>query len=1498
MKKRTVFFLSIAIWLFSIPPLLAQNAIPSACNIASNCPMDACGLICNPSMCSSNTGTFDMTTQIPGWRQTHGSPTMGNISTTGNFVGTRGAWMWARGDHSSGLIGEGIITNVNLTAGTRYIMSSYYSTGVHNSGVPRLNNVFFRLVDNVTLNTGTSLIPAVPANNELIVNEIDAVPQNTKHVVSYFEADDSYDRMWIYPFQANGLGQAHMSVRQIEMIPIPDFSLGNDTSFCSPDTMVLNPQNIPCGVFGGEWVWREVGSSTVLATGTTLSIPPAAMASTKEYVLSYVIAPDDLWLDADVANSDIISASLDSLIISDTIEVTFYTDCCAGYPDNRIYVNQNSWAGQNNGTDWANAFTRLQDALAAADSCTNVREIWVAFGVYQPTYTNDPNATFDLRSNLAIYGGFSGVETLLSERDIEYNPTTLSGAGAYHTVTAKNVDSTAILDGFFIESGEAMDYPSTHNDKGAGLYIDATSGHSSPHIENCEMIGNFAVFGGGLCINVRNGGYAGPTFINTNVQDNSAFDDATYTLGFGGGIYFTGDNNGVINVTFSGGEISGNNAVVRGGAIYTLLTSGATLNATFENIYFRGNWAGSVGGVYFESTVSNGISNVDFTNCIFSGSTANNAPAIYSQGHPNGTNTMEVTNCTFGGMENKSAGTAQVIGNDGANSVINIHNSIIWGQLGSGPMLNPAISASINVDNSIVEGGYTGTNVLNQDPLFANPITQIWNGSQTTQGDYRTTAGSPAIDGGVSGINSLPEDLGGNPRVQGLEIDMGAYESYLDACLTFDWGWGDITTAGEAQAHPQLAKDPIGNIYAAGSFVGNMNIGNTATSGATTLTPGNATTNMFLVKYSEGGDILWTKTLDAASSVVEVTGITVDGAGFSYVTGSFTQSIVVDASTTLTATSGSKDIFVIKYAPDGTPQWAVSYGSPHEDMTHDIEVSLDGTIVLIGGSFGDESMAGTASSMTMGSFTLNSSANADADLFLAQLDGNTGATNWAVGAASDLETASRIEQVELANNGDVFVMGSFENSAYFGGTSGSLSLGGGTTNMGNMGQKDVFVARYSSTGMALNAWQYATASNEEAQGLAVDNQGNHIYAVHFTAPTIMAHGTSYDNTGIGSVLLGKMTVGFVADWHQVVTPRFHSGTVGGTDTKRGLEVDELDNIYLNVTTDFTEAVRLGNAFVSIPNYYDGSVAAKYDPTGALVWAYVPVGGARTFIQGCLPLSDEKAYLTGIYKNGTVTMGNATASTGWLNFQFFVGNFEPGQCISTACGRDNFEPNDNFAAAAPLPNIGVPNTAQICVSGDEDFFQFTAHPTRNNLRVYLSDLEIDLNVEVYDASQTLLASSTHTGTDPEVITLNGTTAGATYFIKVYGPNGNFIPEGYVLKIHERATPFVTPLKWDGGTIKDITTDINGAIQQDFNLTAYPNPFTETTTIQYSLPERTSITVSLFDLNGRAIAQVAKEETQDAGTYEYRFDANQLAAGMYYIVLQTPSHKETHKLVLTK
>ncbi|MCP4249089.1 MAG: hypothetical protein GY778_18750, partial [bacterium] len=170
-----------------------------------------------------------------------------------------------------------------------------------------------------------------------------------------------------------------------------------------------------------------------------------------------------------------------------------------------IYVDADA-NGANDGSTWTDAFTDLQDALAAAAASPGgVRNIWVAEGTYTPAGPGgDRTLSFVMLDGVGVYGGFAGVETAFDERDPALHVTNLSGdldgndgpgtghdENAHHVVRATSVGASAILNGFVIQGGNADEFPGPHA-YGGGLLIE----EASPTVTHCIIRDNTAAVGG------------------------------------------------------------------------------------------------------------------------------------------------------------------------------------------------------------------------------------------------------------------------------------------------------------------------------------------------------------------------------------------------------------------------------------------------------------------------------------------------------------------------------------------------------------------------------------------------------------------------------------------------------------------------------------------------------------------------------------------------------------------------------------------------------------------------------------------------------------------------------------------------------------------------------------------------------------------------------------------------------------------------------------------
>jgi hypothetical protein len=79
--------------------------------------------------------------------------------------------------------------------------------------------------------------------------------------------------------------------------------------------------------------------------------------------------------------------------------------------------------------------------------------------------------------------------------------------------------------------------------------------------------------------------------------------------------------------------------------------------------------------------------------------------------------------------------------------------------------------------------------------------------------------------------------------------------------------------------------------------------------------------------------------------------------------------------------------------------------------------------------------------------------------------------------------------------------------------------------------------------------------------------------------------------------------------------------------------------------------------------------------------------------------------------------------------------------------------------------------------------------------------------------------------------------------------------------------------------------------------YPNPFNPTTTIEYTLPYASSVTLKVYNLLGREVRTLAHGQ-QAAGSHSVVFEAGELTSTIYFYKLQTDSFSEIRKMLLVR
>lgn len=246
-------------------------------------------------------------------------------------------------------------------------------------------------------------------------------------------------------------------------------------------------------------------------------------------------------------------------------------------------------------------------------------------------------------------------------------------------------------------------------------------------------------------------------------------------------IYNKSSSENMLNNTaiLDGFTITGGRSSDGGAGIYNSFSS-----PTFSNMVIKGNLAyggGQGGGVY------NFHSSPVFTNVVFKNNSSISGTSLYNaSSSPILTNALLINDGTVSTVIYQESGSAilnntTIIGYSQGNvngysiyisssGHLSFNNSIVAGGLGLFGSSYSTAKYSLIPGNTDTGNGNINASGIPLSSIFINPST----------GDYRLSSSSVARNAGsntlYTGLNNSSKDLAGNPRLDGANIDMGAYE--------------------------------------------------------------------------------------------------------------------------------------------------------------------------------------------------------------------------------------------------------------------------------------------------------------------------------------------------------------------------------------------------------------------------------------------------------------------------------------------------------------------------------------------------------------------------------------------------------------------------------------------------------------------------------------------------------------------------------------------------
>ncbi len=175
---------------------------------------------------------------------------------------------------------------------------------------------------------------------------------------------------------------------------------------------------------------------------------------------------------------------------------------------------------------------------------------------------------------------------------------------------------------------------------------------------------------------------------------------------------------------------------------------------------------------------------------------------------------------------------------------------------------------------------------------------------------------------------------------------------------------------------------------------------------------------------------------------------------------------------------------------------------------------------------------------------------------------------------------------------------------------------------------------------------------------------------------------------------------------------------------------------------------------------------------------------------------------------------------------------------------------------------------------------------------------DSNYQVWNTLARMYCWVVNTKYSPTVLNTSGSAVAdsATWswvFFKSTFNTGDIIKIAYnnpiqvgLDKFNFTVTEALSPVKRDENIIKNFSLSQN-----------YPNPFNPTTTINYSVPKTSLVTLKVYDILGREITTLLNGE-KSIGNYTLNFNANRYASGVYIYQLRAGNFISTKKMLLLK
>ena len=402
------------------------------------------------------------------------------------------------------------------------------------------------------------------------------------------------------------------------------------------------------------------------------------------------------------------------------------------------------------------------------------------------------------------------------------------------------------------------------------------------------------------------------------------------------------------------------------------------------------------------------------------------------------------------------------------------------------------------------------------------------------------------------------------------------------------WEWATHQGGTQYNSGVQMAVDTSGNSYVTGFFQ------DTVVFGSQTFIC-NGEYDIFLAKYDVLGNVLWARQMGGPNQDFG-NGIAVDNSGNVYVTGYFTNSMLINGQN-ITG-KGLRDVFTVKYRSNGDFVWVIHAGGTSFYEANSIGVSINGKVTITG-SFYD--------TMNFDDSSISLTSAGNRDIFIAQYD-SLGTIQWAKSAGGLYDDIGY--GISMDNLGNCYGAGYFYDLANFG----SIAL------QANGYNSDICIYKLDAQGI----WQWAKSfgSNmpDMAWDIAADGAGSTYTTGIFYGPSITVGKDVLTTHGYYDPLIIKLNANGNPQWAR-------EGGSAGWDYGRAVAVDRDGNSYMAGNYELTAA--FGDTTLTVVGNTDAFVV-KYDPNGNVQWAESAGGPSTDIAEGVAADKNGNVYATGYF----------------------------------------------------------------------------------------------------------------------------------------------------------------------------------------------------------------------------------------------------------------------------